>query len=67
VLDFEGAPAKSGQLLLALSECQERVEVRRAFQMVRAIQDSFSDVIPLTYFQALYDDPEEAQAMHNLL
>lgn len=34
--------------------------------MLEAIQDAFQDTIPLTYFQALCDDPEEAEALHNL-
>ena len=33
---------------------------------MRAIKDAFVSTLPADYFRALYDDPEEADAMFNL-
>jgi hypothetical protein len=66
VLDLPQAPKVDGYFLLGLRACQQRVELRRAYTMMRAVQDAFSDTVPEVYFQALYDDPEEAKAMHEL-
>jgi hypothetical protein len=44
-----------------------REETRREYAAARAIRNANSpDALPVEYFKAEYDDPEEAEAMHNL-
>lgn len=64
VLSLPGAPAADYALLLGLWQNQERVETRRALQTLEAIRDSFSDEVPLRYFQAGCETDEEAEAQH---
>lgn len=42
----------------------QRQRTRRSYDMLRAIKDAFEPTVPAEYFAALYDDPEEAEAMY---
>jgi hypothetical protein len=42
------------------------VRTRQAYVYLTAIRDAFAETVPAGYFDALYDDPDEARAQHSL-
>ena len=57
-------PERSHELLIGLYLNQNRVRTRQAYVYLTAIRDAFSETVPAGYFDALYDDPDEALAQH---
>jgi hypothetical protein len=43
----------------------QRIETRRTYGVLRGVQDAQSALISAEYFEAIYDSPEKAAAMHN--
>ena len=64
------SPGGRHELFCGLSANANRINTRRAYQLLRAVADGINSAstgdIPLSYFEAIYDDPSEAQAMHNI-
>ena len=42
-----------------------RVELRRGYTQLQAISGALSSCVPLVYFTAMFDNPEEAECKHN--
>lgn len=48
--------------MLGLLLNANRVETRRSYGTLKAIQGAFASTVGIEYFRALYDDPDEAEA-----
>jgi hypothetical protein len=51
-------------LLIGLYLNQHRVRTRQSYVALCGARDAFGESVPAQYFEALYDDPEEAKAQH---
>lgn len=62
--NLPGAPEPCYELTVAIWYYSGRVELRRGFTQLQAISGAFSTCVPLCYFEALCDDPDEAEYEH---
>ena len=66
-LNLPGGPTRDYELLLGLWLNQERTKTQRAYLLLRAIRDARYPVVPVEYLAVEYDDPDDAQAIYNLM
>jgi hypothetical protein len=52
--------------MLGLLLNTQRVETRRSYGTLQAIQNAFGQSIGKEYFRAIYDDADEADAMYEI-
>ena len=66
VLSLNGGPPRNYETALGLFLNGDRAELRKSFRVLAAMEASKSSGIGKDYFSAIYDDPEQADAMFNI-